>query len=75
MEVYGVNFKIYTSRVTMPVLFFYGKTDYMVGPGHYRGVYFPDMILWGSDVGHVPFIENKADLKDAIICYVMRYHF
>jgi len=73
MEDYGINFKKFTSGMAMPVLFFYGKTDWMVGPSHYKGVDFPNMILWGSEVGHVPFIENKADLENAILSYGNRY--
>lgn len=73
MEDYGINFKKLTSKLAMPVLFFYGKSDWMVGPAHYKGVEFPNMILWGSEVGHVPFIENKADLEKAVISYLNRY--
>lgn len=75
MADYGINFKPFTSGLSMPVLFFYGKTDYMVGPHHYQGVLFPNMILWGSDVGHVPFIENKADLEKAIAYFQEKYQY
>ena len=50
----------------MPVLYFYGKTDWVVGPSHYKYVHFPNQLVWGSDVGHVPFLENPADLEKAI---------
>ncbi len=69
---YLVNFKSYTSKIKKPVLFFYGKADRTVGPEHYKGVKFPNMLLWGSDVGHVPFMENKDDLKKAIDGYLIK---
>ena len=70
---YWVDFKKSTPDMKMPVLFFYGKTDWFVGPEHYKGVNFPNMMLWGSDVGHVPFLENKADLEKAITSYQEKY--
>lgn len=72
---YWVNFKKFTLDLKMPVLFFYGKTDWMVGPEHYKGVHFPNMMLWGSDVGHVPFLENIMDLEKAIKSYINKYNF
>jgi len=69
------NYKPLTAGMTMPVLFFYGKTDWMVGPTHYEGVNFPNMILWGSDVGHMPFLENGEDLDKAITTYIRKYGF
>jgi proline iminopeptidase len=74
LEDYGLNFKTYTPGLTMPVLFFYGKSDWMVGPSQYKGVAFPNMILWGSDVGHVPFLENEPDLEKAVKTYIQQYH-
>lgn len=38
---YFVDFKKATSGMKMPVLYFYGKTDWMVGPNSYKGVNFP----------------------------------
>jgi proline iminopeptidase len=69
MEDYGINFKEFSADMNIPVLFFYGKNDWMVGPRHFRGVKFPNMLLWGSEVGHVPFLENKTDLENAIVSY------
>jgi proline iminopeptidase len=70
---YTIGYKDKTVSVKMPVLFFYGKTDFMVGPNHYKGVNFPNMILWGSNVGHIPFIENKPDLEKAINSYLEKF--
>jgi proline iminopeptidase len=72
---YREDFKQSTSAMSMPVLFFYGKNDWSVGPEHYRGVNFPAMLLWGSDVGHMPFLEAKVDLKKAIVTYLATYKF
>ncbi|RPH38006.1 alpha/beta hydrolase [bacterium] len=69
------NYKPQTSGMKMPVLFFYGKTDWMVGPNHYEGVNFPAMLLWGSDVGHMPFLENNEDLEKAVAAYIKKYGF
>lgn len=70
---YGEDYRKETSGLTMPVLFFYGKKDWMVGPEHYKGVHFPNMMPWGSDVGHVASLENPADLKKAIDSYRKKY--
>jgi proline iminopeptidase len=70
-----IDYRPQTEKLEIPVLFFYGKTDWMVGPNNYKGVNFPNMILWGSDVGHVPFIENKPDLEKAIKHYLSKYKF
>jgi len=64
-----------TSGVKVPVLFYYGYSDWMVGPKHYEGVKFPKMMLWGSEVGHMPFLENRADLERAIDKYIVKYKF
>jgi proline iminopeptidase len=69
---YLINFKTYTSQIKKPVLFFYGKSDRTVGPEHYKGVNFPNMLLWESDVGHVPFMENKTDVGEAIGIYLKK---
>jgi proline iminopeptidase len=74
-EEYLVDFKKAVANVKIPVLFFYGKTDWMVGPNHFKGVSFPEMILWGSDVGHVASLENQGDLEKAITSYQTKYKF
>ena len=63
---YWKDFSIYTSEMDQPVLFFYGKTDWAVGPDHYKSAAFPNILLWDSDVGHMPFLENIPDLEKAI---------
>ncbi len=72
---YHANFKLHTAQLTMPVLFFYGKTDWMIGPSHYRGAAFPNMLLWGSDVGHMPFMENQHDLLQSIDAFLQKFKF
>ena len=59
----------------MPVLYFYGSTDYMVGPEHYKGLEFPNLLVWENKGGHVPFIEDKEDLEKAILAYTEKYKF
>jgi proline iminopeptidase len=66
---YWQDFKPATADVPVPVLFFYGQRDWMTGPEHYRGLKFPSLLLWGSDVAHMPFMENKPDLERAIAAY------
>ena len=72
---YWKNYKPLSSEISVPVLFFYGTHDYMVGPNHYKTVKFPEMLLWESKVGHIPFQENTEDLKKAILTYVRKYQF
>lgn len=70
---YWKNFKPSTSAVENPVLFFYGENDWMVGPKHYEGIEFPEMLLWKSEVGHMPFLEAKPELEKAILVYKLKY--
>lgn len=72
---YWEDFKPLTANLHMPVLYFYGKTDYMVGPEHYKTLKFPDMMLWESNGGHVPFVEDKEDLEKAILAYLGKHKF
>jgi len=32
-----------------------------------------NMLKWGSDTGHVPFLENPADLEKAIAAFRSKY--
>lgn len=70
---YLINFKKYTPDIKIPVLFFYGKNDWTIGPKHYKGVLFPNMLLWKSEVGHMPFMENKEDLEKAIDKFLNKF--
>ena len=72
---YWNDYKAETSKIKIPVLFFYGHTDWMIGPKHYVNFKFPNMILWGSNVGHMPFLENRDDLEKAINKYTIKYNF
>jgi len=77
MEVsdYWYDYSKLSVQVKQPVLFYYGKTDWAVGPEHYKIVVFQNMLLWGSNVGHMPFLENKPDLEKAINTYIEKYEF
>lgn len=70
---YWHDLRIITYQLKMPVLFFYGRFDNMVGAEHYKGVHFPEAILWGCDVGHIPFLENETELEKAIVNFKERY--
>ncbi|MGY5846708.1 alpha/beta fold hydrolase [Salegentibacter sp. HM20] len=72
---YWKDFSLDTPKITIPVLFFYGTQDWMVGPHHYEIIDFPEMILWKSDGGHIPFLEDKAELARAIETFKLKYHF
>ena len=50
----------------VPVLFYFGSRDWMVGPEHYRMIEFPDLLLWPAETAHMPFLENQNDLLQAI---------
>lgn len=70
---YWQDYRHATSHIQVPVLFFYGQTDWMVGPTHFKDIAFPNMLLWGSDVGHMPFLEYPSDLERAIQEYRRKY--
>lgn len=70
---YWQDFGAYSKYVSQPVLFYFGETDWAIGPEHYKGIRFPEMVLWGGNVGHMPFLEDKADLMKAISHYKSRY--
>lgn len=72
-DAYWQDFRKYSALVKQPVLFYYGETDYAIGPEHYKGVRFPEVLVWGSPVGHMPFLEDKADLMKAISQYKTTY--
>jgi proline iminopeptidase len=64
-----------TIDIKVPVLYFYGEKDWCVNPEHYKGVKFPQMILWKTNFEHMtPFIgENRTELIKAINCYIDKY--
>jgi len=72
---YWKDYRALTKKVEIPVLFYYGTNDWPIGPEHYKGVKFPEMILHGSEVMHFPFLENPKDLRKAILLYKHDYRF
>jgi proline iminopeptidase len=73
---YLQNYQKETVKVNQPVLFFYGERDWCIGPEHYKGVHFPNMILWHFEGEHMmPFLKNKPDLEKAIDSYILKYKF
>ena len=74
-EDYWENFKPASEKIDAPVLFFYGTWDWMAGPLQYRGVKFPQMLLWESQVGHIALLEGKSDVEKAILTYLEKFQF
>ncbi len=72
---YLEDFSAASAQVKQPVLYFYGLSDWMVGPESYRYARFPNLMLWPSEVGHVAVMENQTDLETAIEAYQNRYVF
>lgn len=72
---FWANFKPATEKLNMPVLFFYGSQDWMIGPDHYKDIKFPEVLLWKSKTGHIPFLEAKEDLGKALKSYKKKYNF
>lgn len=70
---YWKDYRSQTQAVAQPVLFYYGVKDWAIGPEHYKGALFPNMLLWRSEGGHMPFLENKDDLTKAILTYLSQY--
>ena len=66
---YWQDFRLLTSDVSVPVLFFFGRFDHSVGPDFYKGVHFPNAIIVGADCGHFPFLEAPEDLHQALQCF------
>ena len=63
---YYANYKMLTPNIDIPVLLYFGHKDYAVGPNHYENINFPKMTLHFWDGGHVPFMEGKQELENAI---------
>ncbi len=74
-EDFQIDFRPLTNSLNMPVLFYYGTRDWMAGPEHYREIGFPNMLLWQGDTAHMPFLENKGDLIDAIESFMHKFGF
>lgn len=72
---YFYNYKPLASKMTMPVLFYYGSEDWMIGPRHHEDLEFPKLMKWESQVGHMPFLESKEDLEKAILMFSGKYGF
>ncbi len=75
MDEYWNDYRKYSKYVKQPVLFYYGETDWAIGPEHFREVKFPKVILWGYNGGHMPFLENRSDLINALDHYIEQYSF
>jgi len=72
---YCSDYRQLCPAIKQPVLFYYRTTDWAIGPEHFKGVNFPNNMLWRGEVGHLPFPENKEDLMKAITSYQSLYKF
>lgn len=72
---YWCDFSRFSAQVKQPVLFYYGETDWSIGPEHYRLAAFSEMMLWSYPGGHMPFLEDKDNLMKAINNYLVKYSF
>ncbi len=72
---YMADFRHASATLHMPVLFYYGTYDWMIGPKHYRSIQFPNMLLWEANTSHMPFIENREDIKKAIDTFLEAFPF
>ena len=70
---YMADFRPISAALDMPVLFYYGTQDWMIGPNHYKGIHFPNILLWSADTAHMPFIEHRDDLMHAIEEYLSKF--
>ena len=70
---YFADFTPLTRQVKVPVLVFSGRTDYAIGTEHYKLIQFPKQMLVRANCGHLPFIEAKEELKNAVSSYLNKY--
>lgn len=75
LEEYFGNFKPLAAELQFPVLYFYGEKDWMIGPEHFKNLNFPNLLLWNNKGGHIPFIEEREDLQNAILKYMSTNNF
>jgi len=73
MAAYYQNYKPMSYTIDKPVLLYFGRRDYAVGPNHYRGINFPNMTLLFWDGGHVPFMEGNEALEHAITRWLEKH--
>jgi proline iminopeptidase len=69
---YRKDFTALTPHITVPVLVVTGKTDYCIGPEHYKRFRFPNQQVVQLQSGHVPFVEEPAGFRKAILGFVKR---
>ncbi|MBN1402854.1 MAG: alpha/beta hydrolase [Opitutales bacterium] len=59
--------------INVPVLFFSGRNDGMVGPDGVDKVRFPQMLVWESSGGHFPFMDDPQGLQSAIDSFIRAF--
>jgi proline iminopeptidase len=73
MPAYYQNYKPMSYTVNAPVLLYFGRRDFAVGPNHYQNINFPTMSLHFWDGGHLPFMEGKEALEAVIISWLEKH--
>lgn len=56
---YMKDFTLLSQNITVPVLYFYGKSDINIGKDHYLDLQFPKLKLYSTEGGHMEFIHNE----------------
>ncbi|MBC6989254.1 alpha/beta fold hydrolase [Hymenobacter sp. BT491] len=69
---YRKDFTTLTSQIKVPVLVVTGKYDYCIGPEHYKQFHFPNQQVAQLQTGHVPFVEEPAAFRKAVLSYVKK---
>ncbi|GAB3290437.1 alpha/beta fold hydrolase [Hymenobacter tenuis] len=67
---YRKDFTLLTPQIKAPVLVITGKTDYCVGPEHYKLFRFPNQRVVQLQTGHVPFVEEPEAFRKAVRSFV-----
>ncbi|WP_167855598.1 alpha/beta fold hydrolase [Hymenobacter fodinae] len=69
---YRKDFTLLTPQIQAPVLVVTGKTDYCVGPNHYKMFRFPNQQVVQMRTGHVPFVEEPEAFRKAVLSFVKK---
>jgi proline iminopeptidase len=69
---YHKDFATLTAQIKAPVLVITGKTDYCVGPDHYKLFRFPQQQVVQMQTGHVPFVEEPEAFRKAVATWAKK---
>lgn len=71
---YFSDFSELTARIKCPVLVMTGRTDYAIGPDHYRSFKFPKREIVYYNGGHAPFQEEPQWFAEKIISFMGNFN-